>query len=174
MREIMRSLLSSNLLVTGIIMFIGSMIVFAGSTFLLNATNVGKRLGFLITGAAIFGWGVINSIFFILYAPRGPAPSSIDGLNAFEIRIIPITFLIGSGILFIMFLLRFQLYVFGFSEFGYTQQTLSEKFFVKTLKKCNHCQVITTSLWVCNCTPTNYISQKNIKILSFHLNFFTY
>ena len=95
MREIMRSLLSSNLLVTGIIMFIG----------LLNATNVGKRLGFLITGAAIFGWGVINSIFFILYAPRGPAPSSIDGLNAFEIRIIPITFLIGSGILFIMFLL---------------------------------------------------------------------
>jgi len=63
MREIMRSLLSSNLLVTGIIMFIGSMIVFAGSTFLLNATNVGKRLGFLITGAAIFGWGVINSNF---------------------------------------------------------------------------------------------------------------
>ena len=107
MREIMRSLLSSNLLVTGIIMFIGSMIVFAGSTFLLNATNVGKRLGFLITGAAIFGWGVINSIFFILYAPRGPAPSSIDGLNAFEIRIIPITFLIGSGILFIMFLSLF-------------------------------------------------------------------
>ena len=65
MREIMRSLLSSNLLVTGIIMFIGSLITFAGSTFLLNATNVGKRLGFLITGAAIFGWGVINSIFFI-------------------------------------------------------------------------------------------------------------
>ena len=48
---------------------------------------------------------VINSIFFILYAPRGPAPASIDGLNAFEIRIIPITFLIGSSILFIMFLL---------------------------------------------------------------------
>ena len=36
-------------------MFIGSIITFAGSTFLLNATNVGKRLGFLITGAAIFG-----------------------------------------------------------------------------------------------------------------------
>ena len=105
MREIMRSLLSSNLLVTGIIMFIGSLIVFAGSTFLLNATNLGKRLGFLITGAAIFGWGVINSIFFILYAPRGPAPASIDGLNAFEIRILPITFLIGSSILFVMFLL---------------------------------------------------------------------
>ena len=36
MREIMRSLLSANLLVTGIIMFIGSLIVFAGSTFLLK------------------------------------------------------------------------------------------------------------------------------------------
>ena len=86
-------------------MFVGSLITFAGSTFLLNATNVGKRLGFLITGAAIFGWGVINSIFFILYAPRGPAPANVDGLNAFEIRIIPLTFLIGSGILFVMFLL---------------------------------------------------------------------
>ena len=105
MREIMRSLLSANLTVTGIIMFIGSIIVFTGSVYLINATNVGKRRGFLITGAATFGWGVINSIFFILYAPRGPAPSSIDGLNAFEIRIIPITFLIGSLILFVMFLL---------------------------------------------------------------------
>ena len=42
MREIMRSLLSSNLTVTGIIMFAGSLVVFLGSTFLLNATNVGK------------------------------------------------------------------------------------------------------------------------------------
>ena len=40
MREIMRSLLSSNLTVTGIIMFAGSLVVFLGSTFLLNATNV--------------------------------------------------------------------------------------------------------------------------------------
>ena len=105
MREIMRSLLSSNLTVTGIIMFAGSLVVFLGSTFLLNATNVGKRLAFLITGAGTFGWLVINSILFLLYAPRGPAPASIDGLNAFEIRILPLTFLIGSTILFIMFLL---------------------------------------------------------------------
>lgn len=105
MREIMRSLLSANLTVTGIIMFIGSVLVFTGTTFLLNSTNVGKRLGFLITGAATFGWGVINSIFFILYAPRGPKPSNIDGLNALEIHILPITFFIGSLILFIMFLL---------------------------------------------------------------------
>jgi len=105
MREIMRSLLSANLTVTGIIMFAGSLVVFLGSTFLLNATNVGKRLAFLITGAGTFGWLVINSILFLLYAPRGPAPASIDGLNAFEIRVLPLTFLIGSLILFVMFLL---------------------------------------------------------------------
>ena len=105
MREIMRSLLSANLTVSGIIMFAGSLVVFLGSTFLLNATNVGKRLAFLITGAGTFGWLVINSILFLLYAPRGPAPASIDGLNAFEIRVLPLTFLIGSSILFVMFLL---------------------------------------------------------------------
>jgi amino acid transporter len=105
MREIMRSLLSANLTVTGILMFIGSLIVFTGSVYLINSTNLGRRLGFLITGAATFGWGVINSILFILYAPRGPKPADIEGLNAFEIRILPITFMVASLILFIMFLL---------------------------------------------------------------------
>ncbi len=105
MREIMRSLLSANLTITGILMFIGSLIVFTGSVYLINSTNLGRRLGFLITGAATFGWGVINSILFILYAPRGPKPADIEGLNAFEIRILPITFMVASLILFIMFLL---------------------------------------------------------------------
>ena len=105
MREIMRSLLSANLTVTGILMFIGSLIVFTGSVYLINSTNLGRRLGFLITGAATFGWGVINSILFILYAPRGPKPEDIEGLNAFEIRILSITFMVASLILFIMFLL---------------------------------------------------------------------
>ena len=105
MRDIMRSLLSANLTITGIIMFIGSLVVFFGSTLLITATNLGKRLGFLVVGAATFGWGIINSILFVLYAPRGPAPANIDGLNSFEIRIIPLTFLVGSGILFVMFLL---------------------------------------------------------------------
>ena len=105
MREIMRSLLSANLTVTGILMFIGSLIVFTGSVYLINSTNLGRRLGFLITGAATFGWGVINSILFILYAPRGPKPEDIEGLNAFEIRILPITFMVASLILFVMFLL---------------------------------------------------------------------
>ena len=83
----------------------GSLIVFTGSVYLINSTNLGRRLGFLITGAATFGWGVINSILFILYAPRGPKPADIEGLNAFEIRILPITFMVASLILFIMFLL---------------------------------------------------------------------
>ena len=39
MREIMRSLLSANLTVTGILMFIGSIIVFSGSVYLINSTN---------------------------------------------------------------------------------------------------------------------------------------
>ena len=102
MREIIRSLLSANLLVTGILSFVTSIFVFLGTTWLFNATNLGKRLGFLIVGAGTFGWGIVNSILFILYAPRGPKPAQIDGLNAFELRILPITFLVGSTILFLM------------------------------------------------------------------------
>ncbi len=110
MREIMRTLLSSNLTFTGIFLFVFFVLSFFGSTFILNATNLGRRLGFLVVGAATFGWLVINSFLFILYAPRGPAPSSIDGLNALEIRIIPITYFVGSLILFIMFLLALNRY----------------------------------------------------------------
>ena len=86
------------------------LISFFGSTFILNATNLGRRLGLLVVGAATFGWLVIYSFLFILYAPRGPAPSSIDGLNALEIRIIPITYFAGSLILFIMFMLALNRY----------------------------------------------------------------
>ena len=110
MRDIMRSLLSANLTITGIIMFIGSLVGFFGSTLLITATNLGKRLGFLVVGAATFGWGIINSILFVLYAPRGPKPAEIEGLNAFEIRILPLTFLIGSTILFVMFVLALNRY----------------------------------------------------------------
>ena len=103
MREIIRSLLSANLLVTGVLAFLTSIIVFLGSTWLFNATNLGKRLGFLVVGAGTFGWGIVNSILFILYAPRGPKPADLEGLNAFELRILPITFLVASTILFLMF-----------------------------------------------------------------------
>jgi hypothetical protein len=110
MREIMRSLLSANLLVTGVLAFLTSIIVFLGSTWLFNATNLGKRLGFLVVGAGTFGWGIVNSILFILYAPRGPKPADLEGLNAFELRILPITFLVASTILFLMFILALNRY----------------------------------------------------------------
>ena len=110
MREIMRTLLSSNLTFTGIVLFIFFILSFFGSTFVLNATNLRRRLGFLVVGAATFGWLVINSFLFLLYAPRGPAPASIDGLNALEIRIIPLTYFAGSLILFIMFMLALSRY----------------------------------------------------------------
>ena len=110
MREIMRTLLSANLMITGILLFIGSIITFYGTTFMLNATNLGKRLAFLVVGAGTFGWAMINSFLFILYAPRGPKPAEIDGLNALEIRILPLTFFVASTILFIMFVLALNRY----------------------------------------------------------------
>ena len=118
MREIIRSLLSANLLVTGILSFVTSIFVFLGTTWLFNATNLGKRLGFLIVGAGTFGWGIVNSILFILYAPRGPKPAQIDGLNAFELRILPITFLVGSTILFLMFVLALNRYAAEQQEYS--------------------------------------------------------
>ena len=110
MREIMRSLLSANLMITGILLFIGSIFTFYGTTFMRIATNLGKRLAFLVVGAGTFGWAMINSFLFILYAPRGPKPAEIDGLNALEIRILPITFFVASTILFIMFVLALNRY----------------------------------------------------------------
>ena len=110
MREIKRSLLSANLMITGILLFIGSIITFYGTTFMLNATNLGKRLAFLVVGAGTFGWAMINSFLFILYAPRGPKPAEIDGLNALEIRILPLTFFVASTILFVMFVLALNRY----------------------------------------------------------------
>ena len=66
-------------------------------------TDVGKRLGFLIAGAGLTGWGAINGLLFVLYAPRGPRPVDVEGLNAFQIRIMPGAMMLGSAILFAMF-----------------------------------------------------------------------
>jgi len=55
-REFFRSLFSANLFVTGIILTIAAVVLFYGSIYLFNYTNLGKRLGFLVTGAAVFGW----------------------------------------------------------------------------------------------------------------------
>src|SRR5690606_8656847 len=94
-REFFRSLLSGNVFVTGILLTVASVLLFYGSIYLFNLTNLGKRLGFLVTGAAVFGWLTITSMLFVIYAPRGPQPrGGIEGLNAFEIRILPITYLL--------------------------------------------------------------------------------
>lgn len=110
MRELMRELLSANLFVTGILLFLGSVIVFYGSIFLITFTNLGKRLAFLVTGAGVSGWMTIGSLLFVLYAPRGPRPVEIEGLNAFEIRIIPLTYMIVSAIVFTAFLVGLKQY----------------------------------------------------------------
>lgn len=104
MRELMRELLSSNVMFTGIVLVASAIIVFYGSVYLINATNLGKKLAFLVVGAGTSGWVAINSLLFVMYAPRGPKPSDFEGLNNFEIRIIPISWMIVSTILFFMFL----------------------------------------------------------------------
>jgi hypothetical protein len=46
----------------------------------------------------------------VIYAPRGPRPENIEGLNAFEIRIIPIAYTLVSFILFLMFIVAMNQY----------------------------------------------------------------
>lgn len=104
MRELFRDLLSANLFITGVVLTIAAVVIFYGSVYLLTFTNLGKKLAFLVTGVGIFGWLTINSLLFVLYAPRGPRPEDIEGLNAFEIRIIPLTYMIVSAIIFAAFL----------------------------------------------------------------------
>lgn len=104
MRELFREILSANLAVTGVLLTVAAILVFFGTVYLLNWTNLGKKLAFLVTGAATFGWISINSLLFVLYAPRGPRPADFEGLNAFEVRIIPLSFMLASLILFGMFL----------------------------------------------------------------------
>jgi len=109
-RELFRSLLSANLFVTGIILTLAAVGLFYGAIYLFNHTNLGRRLAVLVTGAAIFGWLTITSLLFVIYAPRGPKPDNIEGLNAFEIRIIPITYLLVCAVLFTVFLVALHQY----------------------------------------------------------------
>lgn len=109
-RELFRSLLSANLFVTGILLTVAAALLFYGSIYLFNYTNLGKKLGFLVTGASLFGWLSITSVLFVIYAPRGPKPDNIEGLNALEIRIIPITYLLVSFVLFLVFLTALHQY----------------------------------------------------------------
>ena len=90
-------------LVRGLIVAISSLAIFVGTVWLINYTNLGNRIAFLITGAAFFGFLAIVGLLYTLYAPRGVRPTLVDGLNAFEIRILPGSLMVGSAILFVMF-----------------------------------------------------------------------
>ena len=100
---LMREVLGSSLAFTGVLLVLSAVLIFMGSIYLITYTNLGKKLAFLVTGAGLFGWTTINSLLFVVYAPRGPRQVNIEGLNAFEIRIIPLAFMFGSLILFLMF-----------------------------------------------------------------------
>jgi hypothetical protein len=78
-------------LVRGLIVAVASLAVFAG-------------LAFLVTGTAFFGFLAVVGLLYSLYAPRGLRPTSLEGLNAFELRILPGALMVGSLILFAMFL----------------------------------------------------------------------
>ena len=83
---------------------------FVGSGFLVISTNLGRRLAFLVTGAAVFGWLVVGSMLFVVYAPRGLRPSNLTGLNAFQMRIPAIGLGVASFILFLMFVVALDRY----------------------------------------------------------------
>jgi hypothetical protein len=49
----------------------------AGSAYVIMATNVGNRLGFLLASAAFWGWMTLMAIIWLIYGigPKGAAPS---------------------------------------------------------------------------------------------------
>lgn len=94
----------SNTFWSGVVIALVATLAFAGSTYLLLYTNLGARLGFLVAGTALTGWGVINGFLFVLTVPRGPRPVEFEGLNAFQLRIMSLSMMIGAAILFAMFL----------------------------------------------------------------------
>lgn len=90
-------------LVRGIIVALGAIGVFWGTVALINYTNLGKRLAFLVTGAAFFGFLSIVGMLYTFYAPRGLRPTVVEGLNSFQLRILPGAMMFGSFLLFAMF-----------------------------------------------------------------------
>jgi hypothetical protein len=60
--------------IRGILSVLVGVIVLMGSVFLLLATNVANRLGFLLALTAIFGWLTIHGLVWLIYPPgTGPA-----------------------------------------------------------------------------------------------------
>ena len=52
-------------------------VILCGSAYLILATNLGNRLGFLIANAALWGWIALMSVAWMIYAigPKGREPS---------------------------------------------------------------------------------------------------
>lgn len=94
----------------GLLIAGSALLVFIGSGVALIYTNLGKRLALLVSGAALFGWLTIGSTLFVVYAPRGIRPSSVEGLNAIEVRIPAIGLAVASLILFVMFIIALDKY----------------------------------------------------------------
>jgi hypothetical protein len=60
--------------IRGILAVLVGTVVLGGSVYLLMATNIGQRLGFLLALAALFGWMTIHGLTWWLYPPgNGPA-----------------------------------------------------------------------------------------------------
>ena len=97
-------------LVRGIIVGVGSLAVFAGSIWFIGYTDLGRKLAFLVTGAAFFGFLAIVGLLYTIYAPRGLRPTLVEGLNAFQLRILPGALMLGSLILFVMFVAAMSRY----------------------------------------------------------------
>ncbi len=83
---------------------------FIGSLWMVMWTDVGKRLSFLLTGAAVFGWLTINGTLFVVYAPRGIRPANLEGLNAFQMRLPSIALTLGALVILVMFLVALTRY----------------------------------------------------------------
>ena len=97
-------------LVRGIIVGVSSLAIFVGSIWFITYTNLGRRLGFLVTGAAFFGFLTIVGLLYTIYSPRGLRPTLLEGLNAFQLRILPGALMLGSLILFVMFVAAMSRY----------------------------------------------------------------
>ena len=94
----------------GIIITLVALAAFIGTPWLVLYTDLGSRLSFLVTGAATFGWLVIGSALFVVYAPRGVRPENLAGLNSFQIRIPAIAMTLASFILFMIFVVALDRY----------------------------------------------------------------
>lgn len=65
--------------IRGILIVLVGVVVLMGSTYLILATNVGARLGFLVALTGLFGWMVILTLIWWLtppaIGPRGNIPT---------------------------------------------------------------------------------------------------